>query len=220
MARARIGGGLPLDGQLSAAMATVARPSEQLFSSFEDYARDFYRTANDISALSSLSDSQLSGAQSAQSTMEAQLETLQDQKEALKVGFDAQIDSLAGILNTAQLQLDAANGINTSVLSVADAVAALTAGESVVERFDSAAGNAEHILDAELFEIAKYQVSALERTRGQGRLGLVQLVQRMDLGAQGHGSLLLCVTLIWHSPTHEGSTQLSHVLSQYRCLNL
>lgn len=127
LARARIGGGLPLDGQLSAALATVARPSEQLFSSFEDYARDFYRTANDISALSSLSDSQLSGAQSAQSTMEAQLETLQDQKEALKVGFDAQIDSLAGILNTAQLQLDAANGINTSVLSVADAVAALNA---------------------------------------------------------------------------------------------
>lgn len=127
LVRARAGGGLPLDGQLSAALATVARPSEQLFSSFEDYARDFYRTANDISALSSLSDSQLSGAQSAQSTMEAQLETLQDQKEALKVGFDAQIDSLAGILNTAQLQLDAANGINTSVLSVADAVAALNA---------------------------------------------------------------------------------------------
>ena len=122
VARARAGGGLPLDGQLSSALATVAKPSEQLFASFNDYARDFYKTANDIASLSDLSDAQLSGAQSAQATLQDQLDALEDQKRTLKDGFDDQVDSLSDILNNAQLQLDAANGINTSVLSVSAAL--------------------------------------------------------------------------------------------------
>lgn len=125
LARARSGGALPLDGQLNAALATVARPSEQLFASFNDYARDFYKTANDIASLSSLSDAQLGGAQAAQATLQAQLEAMEDQKQTLKDGFGDQVDALKDILTNAQKQLDAANGLNTGVLSVADALAAL-----------------------------------------------------------------------------------------------
>lgn len=127
LARARAGGGLPLDGQLSSALATVSKPSEQLFASFADYARDFYRTANDIASLSAMSDAQLSGAELAQATLQGQLDALEDQRKVLKDGFDDQVDSLSDILTNAQRQLDAANGINTSVLSVADAIKALDA---------------------------------------------------------------------------------------------
>lgn len=123
LARARSGGGLPLDGELNNALATVARPSEQLFATFSDYAKDFYRTANDISALSSLTDAQLTADEATQVILKAQVDTLNDQQKLLKDGFDDQVSSLDAILSNAQRQLDAANGINTSVLSVAEALA-------------------------------------------------------------------------------------------------
>lgn len=142
LARARAGGGLPLDGQLSSALATVSKPSEQLFASFADYAKDFYRTANDIASLSALSDAQLSGAQSAQITLQEQLTALEDQKRTLKDGFDDQVDSLSDILTNAQRQLDAANGINTSVMSVADAIKALDASISNLSGVRASQGQA------------------------------------------------------------------------------
>lgn len=117
LASARAGGALPLDGQLDNALRTVSQPSEQLFASFEDYARDFYRTANDIAALSDITGTQLSAEQLTQQLLESQLETL-------KTGFDKDIKRLDGILDTAKLQLDALNGIDTSIKSVADALAA------------------------------------------------------------------------------------------------
>lgn len=123
LARARSGGGLPLDGELNSALATVARPSEQLFATFSDYAKDFYRTANDISALSTLTDAQLTADEATQTILKSQVDALSDQQKLLKEGFEDQVSSLDAILSNAQNQLDAANGINTSVLSVADALA-------------------------------------------------------------------------------------------------
>ena len=117
LATARAGGPLPLDGQLDSALRTVSQPSEQLFATFQDYARDFYRTANDISALSDITGTQLTAEQLTQKLLESQLETL-------KTGFDKDIKRLDGILDTAKLQLDALNGIDTSIKSVADALAA------------------------------------------------------------------------------------------------
>jgi hypothetical protein len=122
LATARSGGGLPLDGQLGSALQTLSKPSEALYATFEDYARDFYTTANDISALSDLTESQLSADQITQGILEGQSKALQDQKSVLKDGFADQVSSLDAILSTAQAQLDVANGINTSVLTVAQAM--------------------------------------------------------------------------------------------------
>jgi hypothetical protein len=105
LAQARSGGALPLDGQLTSALATVTKPSEALFSTFEEYAADFYRTANDIAALGDLTDTQL--------TVE----------QASKKLLEAQVVKLDAILVTAQLQLDAANGLSTGILSVSAALA-------------------------------------------------------------------------------------------------
>lgn len=125
VATARSGGGLPMDGQLQSALATVSKPSEQLFSTFQDYARDFYKTANDISALSELTDAQLNTDEITQALLKEQVDLIGDQQRTLKDGFRAQVSTLDSILANAKKQLDAANGLDTRVLSVTDALAEL-----------------------------------------------------------------------------------------------
>jgi len=127
VAQARSGGGLPLDGQLQSALSTINKPSEALFATFVDYARDFYSTANDIASLTDLTDSQLTADEAMQQAMQDQLDKLDAQQRVLKDGFRDQVSSLDAILANAKQQLDAANGLDTRVLSVADALAELSA---------------------------------------------------------------------------------------------
>ena len=137
---ARNGGGLPLDGQLDSALRTISQPSEALYGSFEAYARDFYATANDIAALAELTDTQLTEGQVAEGLMRDQLKAQQDSKSLLKDGFANQLSALDNILSTAQLQLDAANGINTSVLTIPQALAAFASALSGLQNVRTAQG--------------------------------------------------------------------------------
>ena len=127
VATARSGGGLPLDGQLQSALSTVSKPSEDLYATFVDYARDFYSTANDISALADLTDAQLSADEISQALLKDQVDVLEAQKKLLKDGFKEQVSGLDAILANAKQQLDAANGLDTRVMSVADALRELNA---------------------------------------------------------------------------------------------
>ena len=127
LATARSGGGLPLDGQLQSALSTVSKPSEDLYATFVDYARDFYSTANDISALADLTDAQLSADEISQALLKDQVDVLEAQKKLLKDGFKEQVSGLDAILANAKQQLDAANGLDTRVMSVADALRELNA---------------------------------------------------------------------------------------------
>jgi tellurite resistance protein len=45
---AKAGGGMPDEQKLGKALDELTKPSEALFSTFSDYQRDFYKTANDI----------------------------------------------------------------------------------------------------------------------------------------------------------------------------
>lgn len=119
LAIARAGGPLPVDGQLDAALRTVAQPSAQLFATFIDYARDFARTKADIAALSGLTGTRLTAQQELQ-------KALQDQQAGDKKAYEAQIKSLDSLVSYAKLQLDAANGINVSVLSLGEALTAFS----------------------------------------------------------------------------------------------
>jgi len=116
LSTARSGGGLPLDGQLQSALATVGKPSEQLFATFEDYARDFYKTANDIAALSDITGAQLSGEELTQSLLTAQTKTIKD-------GFDAEIRRLDAVVKSAQAQADAVTKNTAAVQSLDGALA-------------------------------------------------------------------------------------------------
>ena len=145
---ARSGGGLPLDGQLASALSTVSKPSEQLFGTFQDYARDFYKTANDIAALGDLTNAQLSADEVTQGILQDQITKIDEQKKALKDGFADQVSALDDILTNAQLQLDAANGLNVSVLSVADALKGFAGAISALESTRSGQGLATTVNSA------------------------------------------------------------------------
>jgi tape measure domain-containing protein len=120
LATARSGGGLPLDGQLTSALATVSKPSEQLYSNFTDYARDFYTTANDIAALGDLTGAQLTADELTQ-------KLLTTQNETLKAGFDAEIKRLDAVVTAAQTQVDGVTKMTGAITSLTDALATWTA---------------------------------------------------------------------------------------------
>ena len=110
------GGVLPEASDLSDSLQTLSRPSEDLFNNFVDYQRDFFRTRISIAELNELTDDQLS-------TEEQTLDTLQ-------TGFDAEIARLDGIQSTAQQQLDAILGVDSSIQSVAAALSAFNTAAS------------------------------------------------------------------------------------------
>jgi hypothetical protein len=115
--QAQAGGGLPLNNELTTALSTITKPSEGLFSTFTEYARDFYKTSRDIQALSDLTGTQLT-------TEEQSLKAQKEQIALLSANHTAEIAKYDDMLTLAQAQLDAANGISNAVLSIADALAA------------------------------------------------------------------------------------------------
>jgi hypothetical protein len=111
--------------QLNDALSVIAKPSELLFATFEDYQRDFLKTAIDISNLSDETASQTSKAVS-------QLDVAKSQLEAIKTANEAENLRLDAILTSAQDQLDAINGTTIAVMSVAEAITNLSANLSVL----------------------------------------------------------------------------------------
>ncbi|MBM2013376.1 phage tail tape measure protein [Sulfitobacter pseudonitzschiae] len=105
-AMAELRAGINDEDRMSKVLGVLNEPSEQLFGSFTDYARDFARTSALIKQQRDAQEGQLSEA-------EQQLELMQQQIDA----FEAQKTEL-------QRQYDVLMGIDQSVLSVADAVAA------------------------------------------------------------------------------------------------
>jgi hypothetical protein len=108
--------------KLQNALGVVAEPSEQLFGSFVDYARDFGLTGNVIAKAAETAKVQLSADEQAVELLETQIET-----------FDAQLQMMVN-------QYNALLGIDTSVKSVADAMSAL---RSALGSFASAQGAAQ-----------------------------------------------------------------------------
>ena len=111
--------------ELDNALQAVAEPSEQLFGSFLDYQRDFVGTAHDIYNLSQLTDDQLS-------TQEKSLRALERQLETADMQFNREIAALESTLDTQRAALEAEFGtqdwlstVNSSVLTVAEAIANL-----------------------------------------------------------------------------------------------
>jgi TP901 family phage tail tape measure protein len=120
LASANRTGVLPVDGSLKNALSAVSQDSSSFYDSRLEYQRGFYRTVSAVSALKALTDSQLTDAQQLQLLQQNQLKVLTD-------GFNAEIDRLDAILLSAQDQVDASNGTSVAVMSVVDAVSALSA---------------------------------------------------------------------------------------------
>jgi hypothetical protein len=118
LAIAKASGVLPTPDDLAAALQTVGQDSSDNYSTYEEYARAVAQTNNALESLGGLTDHQLDTAQ-------MQLKVLNDAKDAAQAQHDEDLARLDAIMAEAQAQVDAVNDVNTSVLSVAAAVAAL-----------------------------------------------------------------------------------------------
>ncbi|WP_230412381.1 hypothetical protein [Undibacterium hunanense] len=134
---AQNGGGLPEDDKLKSALGVISQPSTDLFSSFEDYTRDFYVTAGDIAALNAVATPQLDAAQQSLITLNAQLDQAKVAQEQLlaeleknatdaQLAYTIQTDYLDGLLTNAKAQLDTALGTNVAVLTLSAALLQVT----------------------------------------------------------------------------------------------
>jgi hypothetical protein len=101
------GGDFSDEEQLRKALDVVAEPSEGLFSSFVDYARDFGRTSFLIEEAKNLAQVQLSADEQAVALLEKQIEQAEAQ-------YQAEVDQYNALL-----------GIDTSVKSVTEAIGTL-----------------------------------------------------------------------------------------------
>jgi len=90
---------------ISGDLAAIAKPSEGLFSSFNEYQADFFKTANTISELNDSTDT-----------------SLNIEEQTLNIQQD-ELNTLNGILASAQTQIDSINGLSVSIMSVMDALA-------------------------------------------------------------------------------------------------
>lgn len=133
LAIARSTGVMPTAESLSDALRVVSQPAENLFSTFEDYARDFGITKGNITNLKDLTDKAVIKSETAIDIAKQQLEVLESQyklaqesfdlKEvAAKKYYDDSITRLDALLVSAQSQLDVANGTNVAILSLTDAI--------------------------------------------------------------------------------------------------
>lgn len=116
------GGSLVGYGGFDEALQTIAKPSENLFTSFEDYARDQAITAQVLEGLATNAKKQVSAAQltidAINGTIDA-IKTASDAElEALENRHNADLDRLDNILVMAQREIDAINGVDNSVKSV------------------------------------------------------------------------------------------------------
>jgi hypothetical protein len=120
LAIAKAGGALPSADSLKDAVGLASKTSTDGFGSFLEYQRDFVRTSSALAELAGLADGQLTDSQK-------QLAALNGQRDDLQDWYTSEIERLDDVLIKAQAQVDAINGVNASVISVAQALGLLAA---------------------------------------------------------------------------------------------
>jgi hypothetical protein len=122
------GGDFSDERRLENALDVIAEPSEGLFSSFIDYARDFARTSITLEEAKKVAQVQLTAD-------EKQVLLLEEQIVASEANRDAQLDALDQQYQMMVDQYNALLGIDTSVKSVGEAIGTL---RSAIESLSSA----------------------------------------------------------------------------------
>lgn len=118
LAIARAGGALPSAESLQTALSKVTQPATAMFGSFEAYQKDFYQTALTISGLSELTDSTAS-------IQQRTLDALNAQSNTLDATYASEVARLDKLVDWGKAQVDAMNGVDTSVQSLGAAIYAL-----------------------------------------------------------------------------------------------
>lgn len=128
-------GVLPTSDSLSKSLSIVAQSSTDLFSTYEEYAKDFQLTKNVISDLNGLtgarktsSDLQLAALENSltllQSNYDLQLTQFTEEQAAAQAKYDGEIAKYDSILSIAQQQLDIMNGSYVAIKELSSAMIA------------------------------------------------------------------------------------------------
>jgi TP901 family phage tail tape measure protein len=150
---ANAGGSLAGYSGLDQALTDIAKPSEQLYSSFVDFARDQGRTGNMLAGLADHTQSQISVAEQTLAAIDASKQTLTD-------GFNAENARLDALVTNAQAQIDAINGTTAVVMSVNDAVINMTAAMDARMATANAISSAQYADKAEMAALNAYNAAA------------------------------------------------------------
>jgi hypothetical protein len=118
LAIAKVSGVLPDVDSLKGALSVLGKDASAMFATKQDYLRDFYSTQNDIAGLAGLTDAKLSV-----------------EEQSLK--------ALDGILESAQRQVDALKGLDTTALTLVDVMSAFgrAVGAAKADPMASAGGS-------------------------------------------------------------------------------
>ncbi|MCY0910832.1 phage tail length tape measure family protein [Massilia antarctica] len=120
------GGGTGNVAGLDDALAAISKPSEDMFATFEDYARDQNRAKASLEALQANAKKELDYGQLTVDGLEAMSKTVDAASNAqLKLLSENHISDLArldAMVTAGQKEIDAVTGVDTSVKSLADAI--------------------------------------------------------------------------------------------------
>lgn len=138
---ARAGGSLANFQGLDQAVSTVAGNSAGKYGDWLSFARDQGRSTALINELSITAGDQLTNA-------EKSVKSLQDQLDLSKKAYDFQVKAIQSQLDLAQAQLDGINGIDNTLLSLAEALKQFSDAVGVARPGGTGAVNADSLIDA------------------------------------------------------------------------
>nr|WP_314582318.1 phage tail tape measure protein [uncultured Pseudomonas sp.] len=138
---ARAGGSLANFQGLDQAVSTVAGNSAGRYTDWLSFARDQGRSTALINELSITAGDQLTNA-------EKSVKSLQDQLNLSKKAYDFQVKAIQSQLDLAQAQLDGINGIDNTLMSLAEALKQFSEAVGVARPGGTGAVNADSLIDA------------------------------------------------------------------------
>lgn len=134
---------------ISDALSIVAKPSQQFFGTFEDYARDAARTGNLIAGLQVEAGKQVDTGQAAVDAINTTIATLEkygdDQVALLEQQKEAEQAQLDAMLDSSTKQLNALKGINDSILSLSSAKSVFNNAAGALAGNATAAANSNSV---------------------------------------------------------------------------
>lgn len=184
---AKAGGPLPGAGQLDEALGVLAQPSQDLYSSFEEYSRDFYATAQNIKELGdaagvqvSMDEKNLNALQTALDFYQQQVDRLDDINAGVGSVRDAILE-LRSALNKAGLSVPVGPQVADSMPTLStDSAAKLDAQNSKVSASfsKSQTENSESLFD--LIAQLKEELSVSQFAIAKNTQNTVRILSRWD----------------------------------------
>ena len=170
---ARAGGSLANFQGLDDALSTVTGNNSSGYGDWLSFARDQGRSASLIGELSATAGDQLTSA-------EKTVKGIQDQLDLSKKQFDLESKMLQGQLDLAQAQIDAINGVDNTLLSIAEALAQFGVAIKTASPNGTGSMNADSLIEA------AYQSSL---GRGADKAGADYWKQQLASGAVSSNNL-------------------------------